>query len=150
MSYKTIIYVILGLSLAGLIIYLYKKFMKFTFPVQGKSIKDMSSDYGNRVGGFHNGIDIAAPINTPVVAPKNAKVISIYTDSLGGNQVILQHDSNLKTGYAHLNSVGVKIGDDIKEGQEFAKVGTTGYSTGPHLHFVVTYKDVVQDPKNYL
>jgi murein DD-endopeptidase MepM/ murein hydrolase activator NlpD len=129
------------LALAGLLAYLYKRKMStFQWPVQGR----LSSNFGIRThpvtgaqGQFHNGIDIAAPIGTAVVAPQRGEVLSIYETGTGGKQLIIQHEE-YRTGYAHLNRIFVQVGEEVMQGETIAEVGNTGASTGPHLHFTVT------------
>ncbi len=86
---------------------------------------------------MHNGIDIAAPIGARVVAPWDGTVKSVYSNAGGGNQLIIEHDNGHRTGYAHLDSTLVAPGQRVTRGQDVAKVGNTGNSTGPHLHFTV-------------
>lgn len=87
---------------------------------------------------FHNGLDLAVPLNTPIKSPMPGVVFSISTVGDGGNQIILKHDNGYKTGYAHLNKILVKKGDKIKQGDVIGLSGNTGKSTGPHLHFTLT------------
>ena len=104
----------------------------------------LSSDFGYRVSPisgrwkFHSGVDLAAPIGTPVHACKWGKVQSaIQGDNVFGNYIILQHTNGMTSVYAHLSQILVKQGDIVSKGKEIGKVGTTGASTGPHLHFEV-------------
>lgn len=87
---------------------------------------------------FHNGLDLAVPLNTPIKSPMPGVVFSISTVGDGGNQIILKHDNGYKTGYAHLNKILVKKGDKIKQGDVIGLSGNTGKSTGPHLHLTLT------------
>lgn len=109
------------------------------FPVNGR----IASKYGNRkdpITGeneFHNGIDIAASTGTIVKSPYNGTVKSIYSNSTGGNQLIVTHTNGFTTGYAHLSNYLVKQGETVKKGQPIALVGETGRVTGPHLHFTL-------------
>lgn len=91
----------------------------------------------------HNGLDLAAPVDTDVFAPMNGVVKSIYSNSQGGNQLIIEHEDGSRTGYAHLNGYKVKIGDNVAKGQVIAFSGNTGNSNGPHLHF--TYRNANGD-----
>jgi murein DD-endopeptidase MepM/ murein hydrolase activator NlpD len=101
------------------------------------------SSFGPRSGSFHDGIDIACPIGTPVYASHGGKVI--YADNgLGGygNLVIIRHlKSGFTTVYAHNNRLKVSEGDEVKKGERIADSGNTGHSTGPHLHYEVRVKD---------
>lgn len=87
---------------------------------------------------FHNGIDLAVPLNTPIKSPMPGTVDAVTSGGDGGNQVILKHDNGYKTGYAHLNKPMVKKGDKIKHGDVIGLSGSTGKSTGPHLHLTLT------------
>jgi len=122
----------------------------YILPVQNFKI---TSGYGNRkapkagASTNHNGLDLAVPLNTDVFAPMNGVVKSIWNDGKGGNQLIIEHEDGSKTGYAHLNSYKVKVGDNVGKGQVIAFSGNSGNSTGPHLHF--TYRNAagdLQDP----
>lgn len=104
-----------------------------------------------RSGAIHGGIDIMIPTGTPVVSPLSGEVKQVYYNSRGGNQVIIRHDNGLITGYAHLSSVLVKVGQKVHRGQIIAKSGNTGMSTGPHLHFTLRLSNgQAVDPERYL
>ncbi len=106
--------------------------------------------YGN--GGYynHNGIDIAAEYGTPVYAVADGKVVAADWLSGYGKCVILQHDGYL-TLYAHLDELDTALGNDIKTGEQLGSVGSTGLSTGNHLHFaIITASDEIVDPTEYL
>lgn len=104
----------------------------------------------NKIEG-HNGIDIAAPIGTPIVSPANGRVISAAYFLKGGNSVRILHDNGFITGFAHLKDVYVKNGQPVTKGQEIGTVGNTGvHTTGPHLHFTVTTPSQGKvDPEQY-
>jgi murein DD-endopeptidase MepM/ murein hydrolase activator NlpD len=89
---------------------------------------------------FHNGVDIAAKLGTPVKAPADGKVDTVWNDTTygGGLSLIVKHYNGFKTGYCHLSEQLVKSGQIVKQGEIIAKVGSTGASTGPHLHFTLT------------
>lgn len=113
------------------------------YPVNGK----ITSNFGERihpvtgVKSFHNGIDIAVSIGTPVKSPESGRLIKIITNDIGGKQLIIQHDNGYTTGYAHLDKHDFfKIGDLIKKGDVIALSGNTGQSTGPHLHLTLRDK----------
>lgn len=122
------------------------------YPVKGK----ITSKYGNRihpvtgVKKFHNGIDIAAPTGTHVLAPASGKVINRYYNSTGGNQLIIKHDNGFQTGYAHLHKIHVSVGDRVEQGELIAEVGNTGASTGAHLHLTMRKNGVLVDPLEVL
>lgn len=99
---------------------------------------------------FHGGIDIAAPTGSPVYAPQSG--IVIYSGAYGGygNVVVLQHSGDLYTLYGHNSYLLVKYGDRINAGQVISMVGSTGRSTGPHLHFEVRQGNGYVNPLDYL
>jgi len=99
---------------------------------------------------FHHGIDLAAPLGTPVVAPADGKVEAIYTDAPEGKVLEIVYDGGLRTRMAHLDAVKVKWGDHVAAGQVVATVGSTGRSTGPHLHFEVLKHGRHVDPATVL
>lgn len=121
------------------------------YPVKGR----ITSKFGNRLHpvtkepNFHNGIDIAVPVNTQVVCPANGKVVNIFENAQGGKQLIIEHTDGLRVGYAHLSSYKVVRGQNVKQGQVIALTGNTGQSTGPHLHLTVTEKGKKYDPEIY-
>jgi murein DD-endopeptidase MepM/ murein hydrolase activator NlpD len=85
----------------------------------------------------HSGIDIAAAENSQVIAAAAGKVVFADELIVNGNTVIIDHGLNVFTSYSHLNTISVKAGDIIKAGDLIGLVGSTGYSTGPHLHYTV-------------
>ncbi|MCL2878306.1 MAG: peptidoglycan DD-metalloendopeptidase family protein [Acidobacteria bacterium] len=95
---------------------------------------------------FHKGIDLAAPAGTPVVAALPGRVISAGYESGYGNSVLVEHDGGLRTRYGHLASVDVKAGDMVTSDDTLGKVGSTGRSTGAHLHFEVIRMGTPVDP----
>jgi len=98
----------------------------------------LTSGYGWRWGRMHQGIDIAAPLGTPIVAAAPGEVISSSWNSGGyGNLVELRHPDGSLTRYAHNNRLLVRRGQQVDQGQLIAEMGSTGRSTGPHLHFEV-------------
>jgi murein DD-endopeptidase MepM/ murein hydrolase activator NlpD len=111
---------------------------RFLLPLTGPIITPFGtirSYNGGPVVGNHQGVDIAAPTGRPVLAPGRGRVYKIEQVRLRGNMVILDHGLGVYTTYAHLSAVDVKVGDMVERGQAFAKVGSTGLSTGPHLHW---------------
>ena len=105
---------------------------------------------------FHMGVDLAAPMDTPVVAPADGVVVLAGAEgSLGryfgyGNHVVITHGGSLETIYGHLDQIGVSPGDTVRRGQQIGLEGSTGYSTGPHLHFEVHAGGRLVDPGAYL
>ena len=115
----------------------------------------LTSAYGMRespISGnmlFHKGIDLAAPSGTPVYACKSGEIISATTDSTYGNFIIIQHEGNMQSVYAHLSEFAITEGY-VRSGTIIGYVGTTGLSTGPHLHFEIRQNGKNKDPANYL
>ena len=95
---------------------------------------------------FHKGIDLAVPAGTPVVAALPGRVVSAGYESGYGNTVLVEHDGGLQTRYGHLASVNVKAGDMVTSEDTLGKVGSTGRSTGAHLHFEVIRMGTPVDP----
>lgn len=118
----------------------------FLMPVIGV----ISSPYGWRKSGFHHGLDIAAKTGTPIRAVKAGQVDFCGRQSVYGNTVIISHGAELQTLYGHASRIYVKNDQWVSKGQIIATVGSTGRSTGPHLHFAVKVKDKFVDPKRYL
>jgi murein DD-endopeptidase MepM/ murein hydrolase activator NlpD len=98
----------------------------------------------------HEGIDFAAPSGTPIHAAAGGVVVVAEFHPEYGNVVEIDHGNQLMTRYAHASRVGVRPGDLVKRGQKIAEVGSTGRSTGPHLHFEVHSKGVAQNPSWFL
>ncbi|MBR1930605.1 MAG: peptidoglycan DD-metalloendopeptidase family protein [Lachnospiraceae bacterium] len=126
----------------------------FKFPLA--SYTRISDDYGMRmhptlgVEKFHNGIDLAAPAGTAIYAAYNGKVVAAaYSESMG-NYVMIDHGDGLYTIYMHASALYVSKGDVVTRGETIAAVGTTGRSTGNHLHFGVRKDGAYVSPWNYL
>ncbi|OPH53164.1 hypothetical protein BC351_32345 [Paenibacillus ferrarius] len=99
---------------------------------------------------FHSGIDFGAKANDPVYATADGKVVSTGTDIYHGNNIVIEHSKGLRTWYMHLNKIMVNKGDTIVKGNQIGLVGSTGRSTGPHLHYEVLKNGESIDPKPYL
>lgn len=121
----------------------------FDWPVQKGSFT-ISQSYGKTKfaktaykSGFHNGIDFAAPTGTPVLAPLSGKVVGVGNNGkyAYGKWIAIDHGNGLVTLYGHLSSQDVKKGENVDKGEKIGKIGSTGYSTGSHLHFTVFSKD---------
>jgi murein DD-endopeptidase MepM/ murein hydrolase activator NlpD len=100
---------------------------------------------------FHTGVDIAAPLGTPVMAAANGVVVAVGHTAIGyGNYVVVAHGGGIATLYGHLLNTTVAVGDHVVRGQEVGHEGSTGFSTGPHVHFELRVNDQVTDPMPYL
>ncbi|WP_461197955.1 M23 family metallopeptidase [Enterococcus sp. N249-2] len=122
------------------------------YPVKDPQI---SSSFGPRGGGFHRGVDFAAPMGTPIYASQSGTVIRAESHYSWGNYVAILHDNGLTTLYAHNNQNLVKVGQKVAQGEVIASMGSTGNSTGPHLHFEVSLsptlaQDQLIDPMTVL
>lgn len=124
-------------------------------PVPDKYLKQMASGYGYRsdpVYGtkkFHEGLDYSADIGTPVYATGDGTVVKAGWDGAYGNAIDIDHGYNYLTRFAHLSQINVKPGQKVKRGDLIGKVGNTGKSTGPHLHYEVRLNGQPQNPINY-
>ncbi len=116
----------------------------------------ITSDFGMRKAPYsgayrmHYGLDIASPVGTPVKAPADGKVL--YADFRGGygRLIVLDHGYGLTTVYGHNSQIFVKEGDEIKRGTTIAAVGSSGSSTGPHLHYEVHVDGIPADPFHFV
>ena len=122
----------------------------FLWPVRGP----ITSDYGYRFifgeTNFHRGVDIAAPSGTAINAAADGVVLFAGEKGTYGNLVIVSHQNGFVTYYAHCSKLLVEAGETVTQGQPVAAVGSTGRSTGPHLHFEVRYQNSPIDPLLYL
>ena len=116
------------------------------WPVSGP----VTSGFGWRWGRMHEGIDIAVPTGTPVAAAASGRVI--YAGWMGGygNLVVIDHGGGLATAYGHNSSIAAGNGSSVSQGQTIAYAGSTGHSTGPHVHFEVRVNGSAVDPLGYL
>lgn len=108
------------------------------------------SDPFGRGSGFHTGLDIAAPLGTHIVSAEDGVVVHVGWSGGYGNLVKVQHDNGALTYYGHLSGYNCSVGQRVKRGQLIAFMGSTGYSTGSHLHFEVRFNGQHTDPLNYL
>lgn len=130
-------FLLIGAGLAAVLIFSKKKF-SWLIPVPAK----ITSRFGNRTNPdntkeFHNGIDLAVPVGTPIKSPAPGIVVDRYFNSKGGNQLVIKHDNGYKTGYAHLSSMSYSIGERVPQGTIIAYSGNTGNTRGAHLHFTL-------------
>ncbi|KJF26410.1 peptidase M23 [Clostridium aceticum] len=118
----------------------------FVRPTRGT----LTSGFGTRWGRRHEGIDIGAPTGTSITAADAGRVSFAGSRGAYGNLVIIDHENGYQTYYAHASRILVKQGDRVFKGQEIAKVGSTGRSTGPHLHFEVRKNGVPINPLQFV
>lgn len=122
-------------------------------PVTGANV---GSNFGWRIDPFtgrsalHTGLDFQANQGTPILAAAGGVVVTADYHPAYGNMVEIDHGKDLMTRYGHASKIFVKKGDLVKRGQKLAAVGSTGRSTGPHLHFEVLVRGVQQDPQKFL
>lgn len=99
----------------------------------------------------HRGIDYGTPMNTPILASADGTVTLVKDLPNGyGKYIMLTHEDGQQTLYAHLSSLGVRLGQDVRKGQEIGRSGSSGNSTGPHLHFEMRRQGIQIDPKPYM
>jgi len=125
---------------------------EFAAPVDGRlsslfGLKRFFNDIPKRP---HNGLDIAAPTGTPILAPAPAKVIDTGNYYFNGNTVFLDHGQGLLSAYLHMNEITVKPGQLVNRGDALGTVGETGRVTGPHLHWIVYLNKVAVDPALFI
>ena len=124
-------------------------------PVLNKNLTRMASGYGWRIDPiyhtrrFHAGMDFTAPIGTDIYATGNGTIIAAGWQQGYGNCVQINHGYGYLTLYGHMSAIKVRIGQTIKRGDVIGLVGSTGKSTGPHVHYEVHYKGEVMNPQNY-
>lgn len=124
-------------------------------PVSEKYLRAMASGYGYRrdpiygTTKFHEGMDFSAPIGSPVYATGDGTVTHASWQSAYGNMIEISHGYNYTTRYAHLSEILVRPGQAVKRGDLIGKIGNTGKSTGPHLHYEVRFRGQPQNPVNY-
>jgi murein DD-endopeptidase MepM/ murein hydrolase activator NlpD len=118
----------------------------FTWPTSGQ----ITSGFGPRWGRMHQGIDIGAPTGRPITAAKSGRVILAGASGGYGNLVVVDHGGGLSTAYAHQSRIAVRVGESVTQGGLLGYVGSTGNSTGPHLHFEVRVNGAARNPLPYL
>lgn len=117
-------------------------------PVKGR----ITGRFGNRthpitkIRSFHNGVDIAVPAGTAILAPEDGKVTEVWDHIKGGKSLAMVSSSGYRYGFAHLSKQLKKVGELVSEGETIALSGNTGSSTGPHLHFTVKQNGTLIDP----
>ncbi|WP_186756719.1 M23 family metallopeptidase [Echinicola salinicaeni] len=125
-------------------------------PIHNEDLNRLASGFGMRlhpilkVRKMHTGIDFSAPKGTPVYATGDGKVVEVKTEFGGyGKSIIIDHGFGFKTRYGHLNEFSVRKGQTVKRGDEIGKVGNTGSSTAPHVHYEVIKDNRKINPVNY-
>jgi murein DD-endopeptidase MepM/ murein hydrolase activator NlpD len=130
-----------------------KKFLPSYAPVDSLQY---TSNFGNRIDpftglhSFHEGIDFHGDKGTAVLAAASGKVVTAEAHPAYGNMVEIDHGNGLVSRYAHASRLLVKEGDLVVRGQKIAEIGSTGRSTGPHLHFEVRLNGTPQNPARFL
>ena len=117
---------------------------KFVGVLSGHGIEDV---YKRQ---FHYGVDLAIGAGTPIYAAKSGTVVQSTMASVNGNYVTIQHSDGTSTLYAHMSSRAVSAGDYVAQGSVIGYVGTTGLSTGPHLHFEIYVNGSTVNPMEYV
>lgn len=128
----------------------------FIFPLPTNIGSCITSPYGMRyhpvtgVYKFHNGVDYAANAGRPIYASKSGIVTTATCTTAWGNYVVINHGDGFSTLYAHMTHYIVSYGEYVEQGQTIGYVGSTGYSTGPHLHFTIFYNGSTVNPSDYV
>jgi murein DD-endopeptidase MepM/ murein hydrolase activator NlpD len=124
--------------------------------IQPVNVSYNASGFGWRIDpftgrqAFHEGLDFPSPTGTPIVAAAGGVVISAEYHHEFGNMIEIDHGNGIVTRYGHASKLFAKVGDIVRRGQHIANIGTTGRSTGSHLHFEVLVKGTQQDPQKFL
>lgn len=114
-------------------------------------VADPSSRYGPRGRRKHEGIDLPARKGTPISAAADGRVVYSGRGMKGyGKVIVVKHNDDISTVYAHNSANMVRMGDRVRQGQVIARVGSTGRATGPHLHFEIRRRGIAEDPLGYL
>lgn len=126
-----------------------KKYAGGTFAWPTPGYYRITSPYGPRWGKLHKGIDIGAPTGVTIVAANSGVVTTASWQGSYGNCIMIDHGGGYLTVYAHMSSMSVSSGQSVSRGQKIGAVGSTGRSTGPHLHFEVRVNGTAQNPQNF-
>lgn len=125
-------------------------------PLGKPTLGSISSGYGYRRNpftgnglGFHSGIDFRGSIGDTIKATAGGVVIFAAYNGAYGRSIVIKHSETLQTSYSHLNKIDVKVGDVISSGQNIGQLGNTGRSTGPHLHYEISFNNKKINPINY-
>lgn len=125
----------------------------FRFPLPQSRITSSFGMRKNPLTGnliFHKGIDLAAPMGTPVLSCADGRVQDTGTDPVYGNYIVIRHNGNKESLYGHLQSIKIELHQQIKSGIIIGTVGSTGQSTGPHLHFEIHENGVPKNPEGFI
>ena len=124
----------------------------FVWPLEGT----ISTEFGatryvnGRLQSRHSGIDIAADAGTDVMA-SNAGIVTLATNlTVTGKTIIIDHGQGIFSSYAHLNKMNVKKGEQINKGEKIGEIGSTGFSTGPHLHWTIKVSNIYVNPRSFI
>jgi murein DD-endopeptidase MepM/ murein hydrolase activator NlpD len=128
---------------------LQKGILDLQWPARGE-ITTYFGEVGDTSPRGHAGLDIAAPAGTPVLAAFEGKVVRSGWGDAYGNLVVIEHAGGYETWYGHLDTLGVSEGQVVSHGARVGTVGSTGYSTGPHLHFELRLNHELRNPMRYL
>ncbi|MEI7641046.1 MAG: M23 family metallopeptidase [bacterium] len=125
----------------------------FIKPVQGRT----STDFGaarvyddGKARWRHKGIDIAAPQGTTIVATSDGEVVAVYSTKTHGKIIVINHGAGVYSNYYHLSQTFVKMGSQVKKNQAIGAVGSTGLSTGPHLHWQINVFGIPVNPASFM
>jgi len=121
---------------------------KFIWPLF--EAKEITSAFGMRSGELHAGIDLPAQIGTPIVAAMEGRIKTIGYSGGHGNTIYIEHRNYFFTRYSHASVIFIEAGDYVRRGQVIGLVGSTGNSTGNHLHFELHYNDIPLNPIDFL
>lgn len=126
--------------------------MPSLWPVNGSLVSHfgMRMDPFSGQGGFHPGVDIHANIGTPVRAPADGRIVQAGWNAGYGISIMIDHENDVQTLYGHLSRIELRVGQEVKRGQIIGLTGTTGRSTGPHLHYEVHVNGAPVNPYRYL
>lgn len=125
--------------------------VKMTWPATCKTITQHFGNKSSRyVGGAHTGLDLGCMAGSPIYAATDGTVTIAGWYGAYGNTVRIKYNDTMTTGYHHMSRVAVKVGDNVSAGKVIGYIGSTGNSTGPHLHFEVLINGKAVDPEPYL
>ena len=127
--------------------------LQMTFPADSTRTSSTFGTRSNPTGAgtqFHVGTDFPVPTGTPVKATEAGTVVFAGVHSTGGNRVEVDHGHGVVTAYSHNSQISVNVGDTVEQGQTIALAGSTGNSTGPHIHYEIKVNDKWVDPEYYL